>query len=875
MAIAAALWTAPSIALFFAPAWRTPPLAISLRPEAALAALGVLILFGGVSTALRRYYRRTTQALRLVLVFAALVVPSIALYPIAALHADTTARTLIEHDYAPATADYPRALRRQLAQSLREIDQIGGLNAYVSSPAPAFSTWAFTVWNQTSLSRSRVTSDVELYGEDRTLVSRFALNVPEYLDASNPESWQGSGCVWKVYDELRRIGVEERTSFRAERGICDLEGRPVGAIVVHVVPDYRALPFFASANPYTQALGSMAPAAADSIDMLQVVVYSWSLHATASRDVAWPVSGALFDRLYQSREPFWSRVRSGDRSYEAYFLSDRTRIYSLGYPVPTMFEHLTRLAETFAVTSVIFVLLLVGAAAYAPFAGRRDAPLRVLLNEVRTSLYRKLFLFFVLAAIVPVVLLALAFGAYMTTKFQDDVESEAAAVVTVARRVLEEIAAAGQRPGQQHARVTDDVMVWVGQVIDEDVNLFEGSTLVATSQRDLFDSGLLPTRTPAPAYRAIALDRLPTFVAHDRLGAFEYLVAAAPMQAQGRDVVLSVPLALRQREIEREIDQLNRGVLVGAIVVVLFAAGLGASVAGRISDPVSRLTRATRAIAQGRLDVRIVADTADELRRLVDDFNSMAATLGAQRTALARANQLQAWNEMARQVAHEIKNPLTPIQLAAEHLQRVHEDQGRPLGAPFDQCVTTVLRQVRLLRQIASEFANFAGEQTARRAPVDVAELVADILAPYRAGLDARHRLEVAIPAALPAVHVDRTLIARALTNLVENSLQAMPDGGTLTISAGRDADRVAITFRDTGVGMGADALEHAFEPYFSTKTAGSGLGLPNAKRNIEINGGTIAIDSAPGRGTTTRVTLPAAQPASAADSRPGAPAGA
>ena len=134
----------------------------------------------------------------------------------------------------------------------------------------------------------------------------------------------------------------------------------------------------------------------------------------------------------------------------------------------------------------------------------------------------------------------------------------------------------------------------------------------------------------------------------------------------------------RQREIEREIDELNRGVLVGAVVVVLFAAGLGASVAGRVSDPVARLTRATRQIAAGRLDVRIVADTADELRRLVDDFNSMAETLVAQRAELARTNQLKAWSEMARQVAHEIKNPLTPMQLAAEHLQRVHEDQRPP-----------------------------------------------------------------------------------------------------------------------------------------------------------------------------------------------------
>jgi nitrogen fixation/metabolism regulation signal transduction histidine kinase len=382
---------------------------------------------------------------------------------------------------------------------------------------------------------------------------------------------------------------------------------------------------------------------------------------------------------------------------------------------------------------------------------------------------------------------------------------------------------------------------------------------VATSQRALFESGLLPTRTPAAAYRALVLDRLPDVVVPDRLGTFEYLVAAAPVSAPGREGILTVPLALRQREIEREIDQLNRGVLVGAVVVVLFAAGLGASVAGRVSDPVARLSRATRQIAAGRLDVALVAETADELGRLVADFNAMAATLSAQRAELARTNQLKAWAEMARQVAHEIKNPLTPIQLAAEHLQRVHADARRPLGAVFDACLVTILGQVRLLRQIASEFSTFAGEPKARPAATPIAALVAEVVEPYRTGLPSRVRIDTAIAPHLPDVWVDRTLIARALTNLVENAVQAMPAGGSLHVAAGREGSTVTVTLADTGVGMDAAAVERAFDPYFSTKTAGSGLGLANAKRNVELCGGSVALSSAPGRGTTVVVTLPVA----------------
>jgi nitrogen fixation/metabolism regulation signal transduction histidine kinase len=280
--------------------------------------------------------------------------------------------------------------------------------------------------------------------------------------------------------------------------------------------------------------------------------------------------------------------------------------------------------------------------------------------------------------------------------------------------------------------------------------------------------------------------------------------------------------------------------------------------AERISDPVNRLTRATRRISRGDLDARIVARSSDELRRLVEDFNSMAAELQRQRKELERTHRVEAWAEMARQVAHEIKNPLTPIQLTAEHLRRVHADRGEPLGPVVKECVAAILTQVRLLRQIASEFSSFASSPTARPSAVAVPELLQEVLEPYRTGLD-RIRFDVDVPPTLPSIHVDRTLVARALTNVIENALHAMPGDGTIMV-VGRLDDRVVrVTVADSGGGMDAEALGRAFEPYFSTKSTGTGLGLPIARRNIELNGGTIAVSSERGRGTTVTISLPRA----------------
>ncbi|MFI5179255.1 MAG: ATP-binding protein, partial [Vicinamibacterales bacterium] len=265
---------------------------------------------------------------------------------------------------------------------------------------------------------------------------------------------------------------------------------------------------------------------------------------------------------------------------------------------------------------------------------------------------------------------------------------------------------------------------------------------------------------------------------------------------------------------------------------------------------------------------RIAATSSDELRRLVEDFNQMAADLQRQRTELEHSQRLEAWADMARQVAHDIKNPLTPIQLSAEHARRVNRDRGGPLSPVLDECVAAILTQVKLLRQISAEFSSFASSPTPRPEPTPVPALIDEVVDPYRSGLAGRIAIDLHAPADAhgpPVAMIDRTLFARALTNVIENALHAMPGNGRLTITtqapwATGDGRRVIVVdIADTGVGMDREALAKIFEPYFSTKATGTGLGLTIAKRNVELNGGTIDVRSERGVGTTVTMTLPAA----------------
>jgi signal transduction histidine kinase len=164
---------------------------------------------------------------------------------------------------------------------------------------------------------------------------------------------------------------------------------------------------------------------------------------------------------------------------------------------------------------------------------------------------------------------------------------------------------------------------------------------------------------------------------------------------------------------------------------------------------------------------------------------------------------------------------------------------------------------VRLLRQIASEFSSFASSPTARRAAADPVRLVNDVVEPYRAGLADRIDILNGVTGPLPEVLVDPTLVTRALANIVENALHAMPGRGALRLSSRVEDGWVAIRVEDTGLGMDEEALARVFEPYFSTKTTGTGLGLPIALRNIELSGGQIQVESEKGRGTAVTIKLP------------------
>jgi len=224
-----------------------------------------------------------------------------------------------------------------------------------------------------------------------------------------------------------------------------------------------------------------------------------------------------------------------------------------------------------------------------------------------------------------------------------------------------------------------------------------------------------------------------------------------------------------------------------------------------------------------------------------------------------RTERILAWGEMAQQVAHEVKNPLTPIKLGIQHIRRAWLDRSPDYDAILDRNVTAILAEIDRLAAISSSFSRFGAPGPVASAPpglVDLDQVVGEILVLYAAG-NGKIEFAAALDPDLPPVRARRDELKEVLVNLLENARAALPDGGRVEIRARAGERAVNLEVVDDGVGIPGELLPRVFEPHFSTRSSGTGLGLPIVRRLVESWGGTVRAESEAGQGTTIHLSLP------------------
>ncbi len=345
---------------------------------------------------------------------------------------------------------------------------------------------------------------------------------------------------------------------------------------------------------------------------------------------------------------------------------------------------------------------------------------------------------------------------------------------------------------------------------------------------------------------------------------------------------LTVPIVVEDRRvgyvvITRHLDDfslLSQTALASRIAATLavFALGMLLSLvlASAVSRPVQALTDAAGRVAAGDLSARVPAAGSDELGALARTFNQMVERLGESRALEERlrvAERSTAMGRFASALAHEIRNPLNSISLTIDHVRTrlAPEDEAR--HGEFQALMATLKSEVTRLNRLVGDFLSSGQPARLDPRPCDVGTVVRETAALVQhKARDQAIEVEVDAPPGLPTTVADPELLKTCFLNLVLNAFEAMPGGGRLSLAARLegppDARAIAVLVSDTGVGMSPEAAAIAFEPYFSTKETGVGLGLALVSRIVEGHGGRIALDSTPGQGTTVRLLLPVRLPA-------------
>lgn len=399
------------------------------------------------------------------------------------------------------------------------------------------------------------------------------------------------------------------------------------------------------------------------------------------------------------------------------------------------------------------------------------------------------------------------------------------------------------------------------KVFVTDINLYNTrGNLLASSQPKIYSKGLISRKMNAVAFNEVHLSKKSEFVHEEQIGKLNYLSAYSPFFNQKGEFLayLNVQYISRQDEFENQISAFLLAIIDIMVLMLAISTILAITVSNRLTRPLKYIQDSLKNVQIGAQYKPIEYEGTDEIGELVKEYNSKVAELQQNAETLAKSERESAWREMAKQVAHEIKNPLTPMKLSIQHLKRSVKVEDEESAIKLDRVSKSLIEQIDALTKIANEFSNFAKMPKANEAELNLSEILKNAVAVFSEYDE--HEIELELDFEEPAlIWADKDLLLRVFNNLIKNGIQAaeMDESAHVKVKLSESADTYQVEVIDKGKGISDDAKDRIFVPYFTTKSKGTGLGLAMSKQIVENMKGSIRFETQLNEGTTFYVTFP------------------
>jgi len=402
----------------------------------------------------------------------------------------------------------------------------------------------------------------------------------------------------------------------------------------------------------------------------------------------------------------------------------------------------------------------------------------------------------------------------------------------------------------------DELLNKFSQVFFADINLYDlNGFLLASSRSEIFNRGLIGKEIHPKAYFELVSEGKTEFIQTEHIGKMEYSSVYIPLRNENNKIIafINLPYFSDTNKIRKNITDVLMTILNLYLVLFLLTAFLSVLISEQITKPLTLLQNKFKSVQLGKKHRQIIYNKQDEIGALVKEYNLMVAKLEESANKLAETERESAWREMAKQIAHEIKNPLTPMKLSIQLLQKTWYDETMP-DKEFEERLSnvtqTLIEQINTLSSIASEFSAFAKMPKARNEEVEIVKKLKNISALFENESNVDISLDLNGIEELYII-ADKEQVSRVFINLVKNAIQAIPKSkkGKVIIKLEKRNNNALIVIEDNGEGISEEQKERLFEPSFTTKTTGSGIGLAIVKNIVTAAGGSIHFESSKNNG--------------------------